>query len=195
MEYYKIRIDTVERQLVEKFILRYSTSYLYCFENQGTDNPHCHMYIETTQKQATIRNHIRKTFGGGNGIYSMKELDSEKPIEYLAYCCKEKDYFHNLPEDIVEKAVAYDDKIKEEMKDKKANRKTILQKMELEFNYEGKDIWPNKITEDVVEYYKKNEILVREFQMISQVQTLMLKYCSGYDNTLVQRINKRILDL
>lgn len=193
MDYYKIRVDTDNIMEFERLLLKYSTNYLVCQENMGTDNPHCHAYVETNTKQATIRNAIRKQYGAGNGSYSMKSLDEKYPIEYLAYCIKEKNYRHTLPESLIKQAKEYDFKIKKEMKEKKEARKTILQKMDEEFDLANQEIITEMdIVYKVIDYYKRNGILVRQFQMVSQVQTLLLKYDPNYTNVLCCNIQRSL---
>lgn len=192
MKYYKLRIDTDDRKSVVSLLNVYSSRYLISIENEGTENTHCHAYLESDSKQATIRAAIRKNYGGGNGSYSLKELDEQHPLEYLAYCIKENNYVHNLSSDVLSKAVMYDAKIKSEMKEKKKNRRTILQKMVEEFKYEEGKVYVSDVITDVIEYYRKNEILVREFAMISQVQTLLLRFDPQYRITLSGNIHRAI---
>ena len=209
MEYYKIRIDTTDKKLVLSLMSKWSSTYLCSFENQDMENAHCHIYIETLVKNATIRNRIRKDFGTGNGAYSMKSLDEVKPIEYLAYCIKDKDFhFEGFTSEEIEKIKAYDKKIKEQMKEKKQNRKTVLTLIEESMfsdAYLDNGHWLYKHTDGtsryfckeivitrVVDYYKNTGKLVREFAMVSQCQTLLLKYHSGYSSILVQRIFEKM---
>lgn len=196
MLYYKLRVDTDDIDKIEAILKKYTSSYIVCLENVGTDNTHSHSYLETTEKQATLRNVLRKTFGAGNSSYSLKELDERYPIEYLAYVVKEKLYRHNLPQCEIDKAIEYDNNIKNEMKEKKANRKTQLEKIielnkeALESMKEGKGYALPDITKMVLKYYKDNKILVREFQIISLVQTLSLQYVDGY----LDEYSRRIVD-
>ncbi len=65
--------------------------------------------------------------------------------------------------------------------------------MEKEFKYEvDEKLDTCKVIGDVIRYYKENGILVREFLMISQVQTLLLKYQPYYEQTLMCNIHKAI---
>lgn len=202
MEYYKLRVDTDNIMELERILLKYSSTYLICQENEGCENPHCHAYLETNTKQATIRNVLRKKYGSGNGSYSLKALDEQYPVEYLAYCIKEKNYRHTLPEEQIEKAKEYDLKVKEEMKKKKAERRTQLQKIEEKYFsnvVDGIDTELNRyvdvehVADKVIEFYRENSILVREFMMISLIQTLSLKYVNSFDrsfkNRLIEKIN------
>lgn len=203
-KYYKIRVDTDNLQSIETILKKYSSSYIVCLENEGTDNTHTHSYIETIEKQATIRNVLRKEYGSGNASYSMKELDEEKPIEYLAYVVKEKIYRHNMPQEVIDKAIAHDKSIKESIKEKKINKKTQLEKLieiiEPLVRYEDKDahypiiidkqphlesfVRKEWVLEHVIEFYRKGGMLVREFQIISLTKTLCLKYIPGYASSL-----------
>jgi len=195
-QYYKLRVDTDNIDTIEGILKKYSSSYIVCLENVGTDNTHSHSYLETTEKQATIRNVLRKTFGSGNSSYSLKELDEQYPVEYLAYVVKEKLFRHNLPQDVIDKAMAHDKEVKDGIKEKKANKKTQLEKIieqnkeQLEGMKEAKGFAMPEITDMVLKYYKENNILVREFQIISLVQTLSLQYIDGY----LEEYSRRLVD-
>lgn len=202
MDYYKLRIDGNSLDLIQTFVDRYSTRYFFCFEDQY-DHPHFHLYIETNSKQATIRNYVRKNFGGGNGSYSMKNCE-ETPVEYIAYMMKQGQYRTNLDEEIIETARKHDLKVKDEIKKKKESKKTIYQKL--------KEIIPAKfeehkvewdishtptITEEfildtVIDWYAETETSVREFQIVSQVQTLSLYFIPSYREKLKNNIRMKM---
>lgn len=203
--YYKLRVDTQNLDLIESILKKYSSKYIVSLENEGTENTHSHSYIETTEKQATIRNVLRKTFGSGNSSYSLKELDEEKPVEYLAYVIKDKNYRHNMNQEDIEKAKEYDKQVKDQIKEKKLSRKTQIQKIEEKYftpdklhivsnsGYESKQSWTEEqVLEVVIQYYKEEEILIREFQLISLTQTLSLKYVPYYGDRLKSRILDRM---
>ena len=196
MNFYKLRVDTDNIDTIEGILKKYSSNYIVCLENVGTDNTHSHAYLETNEKQATIRNVLRKTFGSGNSSYSLKELDEQYPTEYLAYVVKEKLFRHNLPQDVIDKAIAHDKEVKEGIKEKKANKKTQLEKIielnkeQLEGMKQAKGYSMPEITDMVLKYYKENKILVREFQIISLVQTLSLQYVDGY----LEEYSRKLVD-
>lgn len=198
LQYYKLRVDTDNLDTIEDVLKKYTSKYIVSLENEGKENPHTHSYIETDTKQATLRNVLRKTFGAGNSSYSLKELDEQSPKEYLAYVIKEKNYRHNLSEEVIKQAKEYDEKVKEGIKEKKQGRKTQLQKIEEMYAEELKDLPCRgfgiaKITQLVVGYFKETGILVREFAMVSIVQTLSLKYVPEYAGDLERRILDKIV--
>lgn len=182
MKYYKLRIDTVNKEQCEYLVTHYSPScYLWCFEKVGTPDQHAHFYLESECENTAIRAHIRAKFGKGNGVYSLKALKSEKPIEYLAYLTKDGNYFSkNL--DLTD-ALAYDDKMKNELKDKKSKKKqTVFSQICDEYlqseaykeilesnNYQYLAYW-------VIEWHLKNEKQLSEFRIKGYVQTLACKY-------------------
>lgn len=193
MEYYKLRVDTDDKEKFREFLLKYTDKYLFAMENKGKENTHIHAYMETTTKQATLRTNIRKRFGSGNGVYSLKELDAAAPVEYLAYCIKEdKSYDTNLSPEVIDLAKEYDFQVKKEIKEKKANRKTILQKIQAEYEFEIGKYDADQIITIVIQYTKDHELPVREFAMLSQVQTLLLKYSPEYFHTLSCNLHKGI---
>lgn len=178
---YKLRIDTSKRNDVVKLLSKYASLWIVSYEG-FPDNPHCHVYLHLLCKQATLRNRIRKDFSrdkvAGNALYSLKELDEEYPLEYLAYLVKEKDYqkSDNFPQDKLDEALAHDKKVKEEMKEKKKNRLPVWKKiMEMckDVQYD-KDAY-RKIAESVVDYHQENQILVRRFALKSYTDTIYLQ--------------------
>lgn len=171
MECYKIRIDTQSHDLVQKLCTKYAQRYLYSFEKIGTPDQHTHIYMETFHKETAIRAMIRKRFGSGNGVYSMKRVDHE-PLEYLAYCVKSGTPYYNMPEDIIQKAKDYDDKVKKEIKQKKESRRTQL---EIIREYVGNTKQLFEIAQKVVEYYKEKGTLYRRFYAMSVVETIYLQ--------------------
>lgn len=171
MEHYKIRIDTHSLELVQKLCDRYAKRYLFAFEKIGTPDQHTHIYMETFHKETAIRAMIRKRFGSGNGVYSMKAVEYE-PLAYLAYCVKQGKPYHNMPEDLIKKAKEYDDKVKQELKAKKAARRSQL---EIIREYVGNTKQLFEISQKVIEYYKEKGTLYRRFYAMSVVETIYLQ--------------------
>lgn len=210
MKFYKLRVDTEDKIELKNLLIKYTEVFLIGLENGGTNNPHCHVYFETTHQSSAIRMAIRKKYGSGNGVYSLKELDEKQPIEYISYCLKENNFIHTLDEEFITKCKEWNTKIQTEMKEKKEGRKTILQKIEEYYEYASKDEndfidWTRNqvftpigkgpkidIVRDVIDYYQKHEILVREFQMVSQIQTLKLKYDKTYSEQLYCSLKNKL---
>lgn len=184
LSYYKIRIDTDDRTSVTNLLDKYCDTYIISFENQETDNPHCHGYIETTTKQQTFRANIRKRYGAGNGGYSLVVLDEQYPLEYLAYMIKDGDYLNRgVPQETLDLAIEHDKKVKLQMKEKKASRRTTLQVLQDEYSEElipreceNYELYKGRILTLVIKWYKEKGTLIRQFMIVSQVQTLLLKY-------------------
>lgn len=191
---YKVRVDTQDVDKFKLFLDKYSDVNCYCHEHKFEDNPHCHAYMETTAKQGTLRNRIRKDFGSGNGSYSMKEVEKD-PVEYIAYMMKDGDFCAgNIAESLLREAQEYDLKVKTQIKEKKKSRKTVMEQMIEKFNYD--EVPPQdrcQVVTDVVAFYKDERKLVREFAMVSQVQTLLLRYIPAYANDLEAVIHKKLV--
>ncbi len=171
------------------------THSAYVVEKIDT-NPHLHFYL--SGGEGPTRYHLRKLCGAGNAGYSLKQMDEEYPIEYLSYMMKEGEIiWNNVPQEKINEAVAWQAKVKAEMLEKKEKRKTRLQKIEEYIIGKGLDVcWNGShamyITRNVILYYKENELLVREFAMVSQIQTLCLKMVEGYSSQLEDNIMKRV---
>lgn len=192
MKYYKLRVDTIDPEVLGYITHHYSPDcYLVAVEGLTDTNPHSHYYLEMEGKPTALRAYIRKTVGAGNGIYSLVELDTEKPVEYLAYCIKGADYTsHNID---LEPAKSHDFKIKNDRVKLKKEKKTVLQLIIEHYKYDETGISDRATCIDqVILYHKEKGVLIREFAMISIVQTLLLKYDSDYSVTLSFNIHKAI---
>jgi len=207
MKFYKLRLDDETPYIQDCY------AYAYCQEKgKDGDNPHIHMYIATGSPEQTIRSRVIKRVGRGNGKYSLKELDDEYPIEYLAYMLKEenwikKDQYKNIPDEILKKVVEFNELVKDEMKVKKDSKKTVLQKMTREIQariVDGKVLYENCIKkvyqpitvnwiiDFVVSWYRSEGTLIREFQLVSLVQTLSLSFIDGYAHELANRLRDKV---
>lgn len=203
MNYYKIRIDADQHSFaeIEHFISEFTTTYVGCYEeNKDGSNPHTHWYVESSTKKSTIRQRIRRYVGRGNGNYSLKEVDERFPPEYLRYITKDGRivYHPNFDKDIINKAIKDDKELKKQLKDKRKDKKSEYKKLEeyvvklheecCEYFYSKNHYYPDmsssEILQYVIRYYKEKEKLVRKFAIISQVQTLSLKYDPGYEGYL-----------
>ena len=202
---YKLRVDSHDLDQIGELVRRYTSCYLFCLENVGEENPHSHFYLELLPgaKVPAIRAFIRKWTGGGNGKYSMKAVEY-RPIAYLAYCTKEGSYTTNLPTELIKEAIAYDERVKIELKEKKKSRRTVLQKIEDKYFLSGEmaetnghsirlrpdgSYWGQEsIVHVVVDYYRSEGILVRQFMLVSLCQTLCLKYVPSYDYSFERKI-------
>lgn len=194
--YYKIRIDADEKTFeeIESLVKDFSIMYMGCYEEVNHKNPHTHWYVETEVKSFTIRNRIRQEVGKGR--YSMKEVDERFPPEYLRYIVKDGSivYSSNFDKKLVDKAIEEDKDIKEKIKKKKSERKTVLQELDDIVAHKQKeehiDRW--RILTIVLNYYKQTGKLIRQFAIVSQVQTLALKYDPDYSDILWANISKNL---
>lgn len=196
MDAYKLRIDTINHDVCHHICNRYSPScWVWSVEEVASSNPHSHFYLEMDKKaQIALRAYIRQTIGSGNGCYSLKILQELKPLEYLAYVIKagESDH-HNID---LSEALAYDEKVKNSLKEKKTKPKAI----DLIIIYNKWDTEPpgciHHCIDGVVDYYKTSGILIREFSLVSQAQTLCLKYFpEEYGTYLSHNIYRAVVKL
>lgn len=188
--YYKLRTDIsdVPSDKIIELVKKYSECYAYAFEGIDTVNPHMHFYLETMTKNQTLRAALRKLKLTGNGKYSLKETE-KNPIQYLAYLTKEGKYeFVNIPVEVVKQAEEYDAQVKLELKEKKENKKRVLDHL-IEYVDKNFDTiklksssgvsWLDKnkviIIRLVVKYHLEKNILIRKFQIKAYVDTIMFK--------------------
>ncbi len=204
--YYKLRVDTDDKSKLKELLLKYCKTYIIAQEDSG-DNKHCHCYLESITKPGTIRASIRKKYGSGNGVYSLGLLDDRYPIEYIAYIIKEDPNYicDKIPLGILEKAKVYDMTVKKKLSKKKM---TILQNLNsfLKEKLVKKDMCyyygaepnfymckPEYIVDAVLDYYTKDDRLIREFMIVSLCQTLCLRYCNGYTSDYRSRLLSKII--
>ncbi len=193
--YYKIRIDSTDKVLLRSLTEKYATNYLICFENFGTDNPHSHYYIESIESHTTIRAFIRKTFGAGNGVYSLKVMKEWRPVEYLAYLVKEGEY-ESFGIDLTA-ALAYDDKVKQEMKEKRDAKKTHTVFNDLENDYltssafvQVENSFPKEwmyLYMFIIEWHISRDKMIQEFRIKSYAQTIACKH-HNYASSMAHRM-------
>lgn len=173
MKFYKLRVDlhAVTSDDIVSLVSQYADVYAYCIEG-GDTNPHMHVYLEMSATSQNFRLKLRGLKLSGNKDYSLKEVEDRYPIEYLAYMMKEGHFTsYNLPEDIITQVTDYNERVKEEIKEKKANKRT-----QLEIVTEAWRALKNKpedledITQFVLSQFEGK--LLREFQIVSLVQSL-----------------------
>jgi len=193
---YKLRVDTIEKEHICFLCEHYSPGkWMWCIENACTTNPHSHFYLEMTKKtKIAMAKYIREKIGKGNRSYASAELEEYEPVEYLAYLSKQGDYeVCNID---LTNALAYDAKVKLEIKDKKKAKKTVFEECKtwIEQNIDDpkytmrelyKPPYSNyEIPKDkslthykymVLLYYKEEAKLIRKFQIESIAQTIFIQ--------------------
>lgn len=205
---YKIRIDTHNKSVIDK-VIKDIDRYIVSFEG-GPDTQtkaHVHMYVETTVSHRTLRARITKqkdnitTEENKKGWYSCVELLPEKDndlyLSYTSYIVKDNKYITSgITDHELGLMVAHDLDTKKKYKEKKS-RKTVYQELEEYVSKEYNDEHPSsnvrKLISEVVEFYRVNDKLIREFAMVSQIQTLALKYIPHYYLELEERLHSKVL--
>jgi len=200
-KYIKFRFDSTDTVKIASFCDHYGDCFLYACENVDSENPHSHGYLKIKQRYESIqalRQWARKNIGKGNGAYSIKELDEEYPIAYLAYIIKENRYVTDIPDEVMDEVRLYDEKVKTEMSEKKKSRRSQLQILteiiQTRIDEDDIDIYPQIVADIVINYYMENDKLIREFQIISLVQTLVMKFNEEYRRLFRAKICSRMFE-
>lgn len=194
---YKLRVDTDSISWCQAFVKKYCDQYLFCMENEATANQHCHFYLQkrTDATELAIRKYIQRTIGTGNGAYSLKRLTGILPVEYCAYCIKDQrsdtTIYHNLGEDYIKVLREHNTKVKSEIREKKAAKKSqyqlVIESYEESWNEEltrlsGHDKErfskpsPETVAHWVINYYLKREQQIRKSTIESLTLTIMCKF-------------------
>lgn len=186
---YHIRVDTSrESPLVEYFS---SISKRILISAEGSENPHLHVILDSETPVQTIRNNIRKYGFKGNASYSVSLVRDE--VKALAYVIKDGDIILCTFEDtIMELARQYDIKVKDSVKKKSQTLPAIeeyARKSVPDITKLGIQSWLRL----AVLYYKEQGLLFREFQVISQVQTLFLKHSEDGVKVLTSRLEQKLI--
>lgn len=180
MEYYKLRIDLDATTISKVVEILDKDTVRYCYVREMIDtNPHVHIYMETTTKQMTIRKHLRELGLKGNGSYSLKETE-QNPIEYLAYMMKEGQVINKgIPEDVMENATVYNKKVQEDLKQKKDNKKRVLQLLlERVPTSDESGLQPDKydelVAKIILEYHIEKQLLLSIPRLKTYYETVKL---------------------
>ncbi len=192
MQYYKLRVDlSTSLSSVVNLVATASRAYCYVVEKLDT-NPHIHFYLETLVRNPALRKRIRLLVGSGNKSYSLKRVE-KYPIEYLAYLLKEgKPTYVNIPDGVIKDSHVYNTRVREEIKAKKAaklSKADIITKLMSEAKIPFHIPY---VTQYVLNYYKKFSLPIREYQMISLIQTILFRESDGYESVLTKRLLDKI---
>lgn len=189
---YKLRVDldTVGIDDIKEVLCRYFTDppvYAYCIEGTGTDNPHCHWYFESKIVNTTIRASLRKLLKNkGNRAYSLVQIE-EKPVEYFAYIIKDKKHqFLGIPQTLIEQAIEYDNKVKNDLKKKKEKKEPLLDYVYTHFKGGEWDL--HEVATFVIDTLLERGQLIRRFHVQSIVDTVMCKLSKKNYSNILQKI-------
>lgn len=161
---------------------------MYAIEGLETPNPHVHMYLKGGTALATIRARLRKLGLTGNGGYSISAV--RDTLKTLAYFMKCGEYKHNLPDDLIQQAQEYDDKVKADMAEKKAKPKSALHEMSKTFNeaypfehlratcsagqnFEKLDEAKTTLASFILAYHREHDLPIRKHQLTMLFDTIM----------------------
>lgn len=194
MHYYSLRCDLCSIKFIDllSVVKEYSKKYAYCHEG-GQDNPHTHFYIEMETTSQHFRKRLRALGLSGNGSYSLKKLDEQYPMEYLAYLSKEKDYnFDLLPTDVVQRALDYNLKVAMEIAEKKKKKRKIVDLLEdylieNKFNVDSPNM-EKECVRLIIFYHQEKSMLIRKGSVIAYTHTILAKLSHQYKERLIQSI-------
>lgn len=181
---------------------KYSTSYVIGYEvGELNERPHYQIYFESRSLKRTLevpfRNQAKAAGLKGNAGWFLQVCEDR--IKTIAYCLKDNDYLiEGISEADLQVAKEYDISVKNGLKTRKSNKRTQLQCIEDVYAEELKSL-PHRgfgiaeITKLVVRYFKESGTLIREFALVSIVQTLALKYVPEYQGDLERRLLDKVL--
>lgn len=217
MTHYKLRVTPVKSLYpktcideIEDKILSICDHSAFVQEGDGEKiEKHFHYYIVISaidDKQLRYRLRIILGTGGskGNSIFSLTKLDVDGPykssgfaVEYLAYMLKSSPVLwksNQFPEEVIELARGVRDTV--QSRRDKSQPKSVIRRIEQKFVEKyvelKQEVNPVVTLQFVISYFKAEELPVRENQIISLTQTLLLKYSNSYEEELFQKLLSKI---
>lgn len=205
--HYKLRIDIDHH---DDSLTHGLDKYSYIVENPTGSNPHIHYHLITTFTRDTFVKRVKKlseysaTESGkhGNGFYSLSLMkpDDNGYLRYDAYLCKQGlPTYHGYSIDEIVEIENFQEKVKVEIASSKKARRTQYQCIVDEYFAGAEDgvtgdmvITIQYCVESVVDYYRKNLILVREFMMQSLIQTLCLHYVPYFRLNFISHLRDKV---
>jgi len=149
---------------------------IYCREYKPNNN-HAHYLISTPLGGHALRARFKKLGLKGNTDYSMKTLDSEYPIEYIAYLLKDGDFVRKLPSAIQAEAVAHNNKVVQELEVRKAKKESVITRLIAHLaltphNKDYYDICNSILYSDVIKFLLKEDMPIRRYSITQYVDTI-----------------------
>lgn len=217
MTHYKLRVTPSKSlnpntclESIENEILTKCEHFAYVFEGDGEKiEKHLHYYLFISQiDDKQLRYQLRKILGTGgrkgNSVFSLSRLEisadnqpSGFPLEYLAYMLKNNPTLYtsdSFPSDVIRSAKEISDRVSE--KRAKSQPKSVIRRLEQKFveqYIDHKQEINSVVTlQFVISFFKTEELPVRENQIISLTQTLLLKYSNSYEEELFQKLLSKI---
>ena len=169
---YTLRVDLLEVSIdtVVGWLHHFSKSFIYVQEGSASDNPHVHAVFYTDATPHTMRTNLRAKGLRGNKSYSLTK--AKDLVKSVAYCMKLNDPFvHEFPQDILNQAKEYDQKVKSEIKSKTKLNLTQYYIQEVK-NKQLKDL--NSIIKMVLDDHIARGVMVRPFNIEGYAITALL---------------------
>lgn len=174
-------------------------------EHVNNENKHYHFYAEY-QNAPSLRNMLsRKLNIKGKNRINIKESDSDFD-KYITYICKGNSIteqpiviYNNTTIDIEEQHQLYYDNQKDYKDNKKKDRTTIYQDIEIlineyiqtleDINY---DIDPVRITKIILDYYKTNNKTLVKHYISTLVETFVTRHSTHYEDIYIDNICRNL---
>lgn len=168
--------DTTQSDFLS-FVVGNTDHYIYCFEGIGTGNPHAHVLFQSLTTQKTMGAQLRAI--GASKHYAFTKCEQGWPLATIAYLFKQNNWYsEGIPTEVMDKAKAYDDIIKQEVNDRKLAKQNLLKTLTKEC-IDSRAIRDEffddaKVQTIILLYYKKHNLTVRRFYLKSLFDTMKL---------------------
>lgn len=212
MSHYKLRVTWSKTdcsfETFDKMIFTHCPKYCHVNEGDGERvEKHTHYYLITNVKEIKLRKLFRAALGTsgckGNAVYSLSELaieeDQEYAIEYLAYMTKEGTIFNDgIPPEVIEEATLHHKAVRANQRAERALKKSQLASLtelvqnnwnipkdEFMVDKKGETLQVQSLVPFIVNYYKEQGVLFRQFAIIDICRTILLKLSPQYKDSLI----------
>jgi len=198
MKMYRVRVDgEVDERLVD-FCKKLCDKWLLVHHVTTTDNPHYHIYCESTLSQGNFSNKIKSVLGVSGGDYSNKTCDVDRKLEYLSYLFNTKkgnkprlvSYEGFSPIDVEiyrENATKIAQEFQTRMKDQKKTQydvaMTALGRMS-----DGQAHLPEYVYQVVIDVLKESKLMARPNHVRDIMATIMAYSDNRQARTLIKDI-------
>jgi len=187
--------EQVFLQDVQSFLQDECKLWVVGLEAPPTDKQaHVHCHLEDLRlKLSSLRANLRRKFGPGNGVFSISKIKKSQ-VQNIAYVIKRQRYTHspNVSLELLAEAEELCRNFKVEQENHKKAKPTSTIKALRAICEEKQPSNVSMVVEIVYGYYVEHQVMIREFQMISQIQTLSAQFVPVFGPAFKRLLNERM---
>jgi len=187
--------ESVFQRVVENFLDQQARLWVCGLEAPPVDKQaHVHCHLEDTRlKLPSLRIALKRMFGPGNGVFSISKVKTSQ-VQNIAYVIKRHNYTNspNVSKDLLAEAEELCRNFKVEQEKHKKAKPTSTIKALRAICEEKQPSNVSMVIDIVYGYYVEHQVMIREFQMISQIQTLSAQFVPVFGPAFKRLLNDRM---